>query len=1005
MIILPDKLQKEQFKEDRKIIIKQTSIIDHKLERHEMFKGNPNLKCENVKLEYTKEQIRELFRCKHDPIYFINNYCFIVNLDTGLTKFKTRDYQTELINKFHNSRRVLVKWPRQSGKSITTASYALWQAIFQPYAQIGILANKAMTAIGILQKVRLIYENLPSWLQIGVLTWNKGSIELENGSMIKASSTSSSAIRSMAISTLIIDEVAFIPPGIWTEFFESVYPTISSSKKSKIFMISCVTKDTLINTSNGILPISNYIEKSKNGAYYIDKYKLMGKDGVFHNGDIFVDSGFVDTRILKTSNGSLECSHEHKMLSIKNDEFVPIWVKSKDLNIDDYLTVDYGHNFYANNDDISDIKIDKLLKPYAGRNYEFGDKITPNLSYFFGQLLGDGYFRRNGNLNQITISSEDDIGFVFDSLGWVYNKYDEIHYTINSKRIVSLLLGLGFNKNLKSKEKFIPDRLMGMSRENISSLLCGLFDADGTSGRRGIVTISLSSKKMIEQIKCLLLNIGIFSSYSEGISKPTKLVKVESHFYRLELSKKDSLKFYELIGFKLERKQKNIEKIKIGKKMNNKDDLIPNSKIFIRGIRKKYECVRNLIKFNGISKKGNHFNRNTMLKFKQILVEKDYFNIEELREYFYNVSENVRYLKIKDIKENKNEVFDFSLDNIEDDKWCHSVMYNGFLGHQTPKGMNHFYKFWNDSVNGNSEFVNFEIDWDDVPDRDEKFKRDTIAECGIEFWNQEYCCQFLGSAGSLISGKKLRIMTHDNPISEKFNEKLKIYKLPVKKNPNDKLSHNGKYVCIFDTSGGTGNDYSTVQVFRVDEKPYEQVALYRNNKIPIREFPLIIEKIALLYNEALVIGENNTIGESVLDDLVYDIEYENIFYDKVYGIEMNKKSKMLGNSNLKTNIEDDYFIIRDHDTIEELTTYTKVKSSYEADKNKHDDTVTPLVIFSYFLRKNEWVELWLDQEREKIGDKAIKAMEDDLLPIGFVSNGESENRIGKEDNSEYFMPF
>ena len=235
---IADKLQRQQYIKEKSLIRQSVSILDHQLIREQQFNRNPHLRKAGVKLPYTQEQVWEMNKCWRDPEYFINNYCYIVNLDKGLMKFRTREYQNNLIGLMHNNKRVIVKFPRQSGKTVTTAAYATWQIIFQPYSQIAILANKAMTAKGILQKVRLIYESLPTWLQVGVVTWNKSSIELENGSRIEAAATSSSAIRSMSISTLIIDECAFVDAGVWEEFYASVYPTVSSSKESKIFLIS-----------------------------------------------------------------------------------------------------------------------------------------------------------------------------------------------------------------------------------------------------------------------------------------------------------------------------------------------------------------------------------------------------------------------------------------------------------------------------------------------------------------------------------------------------------------------------------------------------------------------------------------------------------------------------------------------------------------------------------------------------------------------------------------------
>lgn len=234
----PDKLQKKQYAKDKSFLRKKVSIVDHELQIHEMFKRNPNLKKSGVVTSYTEEQIIEIYKCSQDPIYFINNYCYIINLDVGMCKFNTRDYQKILINKIDDNKRLLVKFPRQSGKTTTIAAYAVWRMIFHSHSQIAILANKNLTAKGILQKIRLMYENIPTWLQVGIIEWNKQTIELENGSKCLAAATSSSAIRSMSINFLIIDEAAFIASGIWDEFYASVFPTVASSKQAKICLIS-----------------------------------------------------------------------------------------------------------------------------------------------------------------------------------------------------------------------------------------------------------------------------------------------------------------------------------------------------------------------------------------------------------------------------------------------------------------------------------------------------------------------------------------------------------------------------------------------------------------------------------------------------------------------------------------------------------------------------------------------------------------------------------------------
>ena len=202
------------------------------------YKGNPNLKAENVQVEFTEEQISEYLKCKADPVYFALKYIRIVSLDEGLIPFDMYDFQKDLIKNFHEQRFNIAKLPRQTGKSTTVVSYLLHYALFNDNIRIAILANKAETARELLQRLQLSYENLPKWLQQGVGSWNKGSLELENGSKIIAASTSSSAVRGNSFNIIFLDEFAFIPNHIAEQFFSSVYPTISSGKTTKVIIIS-----------------------------------------------------------------------------------------------------------------------------------------------------------------------------------------------------------------------------------------------------------------------------------------------------------------------------------------------------------------------------------------------------------------------------------------------------------------------------------------------------------------------------------------------------------------------------------------------------------------------------------------------------------------------------------------------------------------------------------------------------------------------------------------------
>ena len=239
--------------------------------------GNPNLKKTNVPVQFTMEQVKELMKCKSDPIYFARNYIKIVSLDHGVIPFKMYDFQEDLVQSFHEKRFTICKMPRQTGKSTTCVSFLLYYLLFNDNVTIGILANKASTAREILGRLQLAYENLPPWMQHGIISWNKGSIELENGSTILAASTSASAVRGMSFNIIFLDEFAFVQNNIADQFFASVYPTITSGKSTKVIIVSTP------HGMNHFYRMWNDAEKGKNDYNPIEVHwsQVPGRDEVW----------------------------------------------------------------------------------------------------------------------------------------------------------------------------------------------------------------------------------------------------------------------------------------------------------------------------------------------------------------------------------------------------------------------------------------------------------------------------------------------------------------------------------------------------------------------------------------------------------------------------------------------------------------------------------------------------------------------------------------------------
>jgi len=238
---------------------------------------NPRLKAVGVQYSFTQDQVNEWVRCSIDPVYFIKHYCKIIHVDRGMIDFELFDYQEDIIRFYQAHRKVIVRLPRQMGKTATTAGFFLWYVLFHDNKVCAIMANKAPIAQEILGRIKLMYENLPLWIQQGILEWNKRSITLENGSRILAAATSSSAIRGFSLSLVFLDEFAHVPNNIAEDFFTSIYPTISSGKETKILIASTPLGlnhyyefwTDAVNKNNDFIPL------------FYEWFRMPGRDGAW----------------------------------------------------------------------------------------------------------------------------------------------------------------------------------------------------------------------------------------------------------------------------------------------------------------------------------------------------------------------------------------------------------------------------------------------------------------------------------------------------------------------------------------------------------------------------------------------------------------------------------------------------------------------------------------------------------------------------------------------------
>lgn len=315
----------------------------------------------------------------------------------------------------------------------------------------------------------------------------------------------------------------------------------------------------------------------------------------------------------------------------------------------------------------------------------------------------------------------------------------------------------------------------------------------------------------------------------------------------------------------------------------------------------------------------------------------------------------------------------------------------------TPNGMNHFYRMWTEATENQNGFKFVEANWRQVPGRDQKWADEQRRVLGDEKFLQEMECEFMGSAGTLLSAPALKSLAFVTPIHLSENG-IKIYKAPEK---------NRNYVIVADTSRGKGLDYSAFSVIDVTELPYRQVCTYKDNNISPLVYPSVIKRIGDYYNQAYVLVEINDNGQQIVDSLFEDYEYENIlstvdikgkvsitwgYGNKSYrGIRTTKSVKRLGCSLMKNLIEGQKLIIQDFDTISELSTFVAKGTSYESEEGSHDDLVMTLVLFSWMTNQQFFADLTNTDVRAKLHEEQMKQIEEEQLPSFLAGHEEVDH--------------
>ena len=765
--------------------------------------------------------------------------------------------------------------------------------------------------------------------------------------------------------------------------------------------------------------------------------RQVGK-GIDINEDILTDSGFV--KFGELSVGDKIYGPDGKLTTIKL--VTPVRnLKCFDVEFDDgtVITCDEDHLWEVSTSDwnhkTKTLGMNELITTlskkqkngsglYINMNscLEFPEKKLPIDPYTLGVWLGDGN-KRDG---RITCHIDD------------YHQYKEFiqnisefkPYKNNSK--VGNFNVLGLNKALRENEiknnKHIPDIYKFSSREQRIHLIQGLMDTDGSIRKNGGMEFYQKDENIIDDVVFILRSLGVKTR------KKPKVINGNIYF---------TIRFATNLFncFKLPRKLQNQSIHDYQKK---------NSRIYIKNIVQRdstpTKCIqvdndshlfligKNLIPTHNTTTSVAYllhyilFNENVNVA---ILANKSTTAREIMSRLQLAFEYLPFFLKQGVIEWNKGSIelsngskaiadstsgssvrgrsfnvifldeFAFVPNNIAEAFFMstYPTISSGnstkVIIVSTPNGMNLFYKMWTEAVEKKSLYIPIEIHWSMVPGRDEKWKEITIRNTSEDQFRQEFGCEFIGSTNTLIHPTKLSSMVWHNPIRKDFNDCLHIYKEP---------EPSRTYVMTVDVAEGQNLDYSTFSVIDVTEFPYRQVAKYKNNTIAPLLLPTEIVKAGLMYNEAFVLVEINSIGLQVSDILHHELAYDNLikiemkgkqgqqhspgFKKKIaYGLKTTHQTKMIGCANLKTLIESDKLIINDYDTIQELMTFSSDKKSFKAEEGNNDDLAMTLVHFGWLTSQRYFKENINSDIRSALQQEQLNIMDTDIVPFGLMDNG------------------
>lgn len=905
------------------------------------FNGIDNLRDSREKVAMKPWMFVEIKKCAEDPIYFIEHYVYINTLDNGFQLMKLYPYQKAAIIRFLKYRFNINKWSRQVGKSTVVRAFILWYAVFHRRKTIMMLGNKLSLAKEQLQQFREAYIALPFWMQPGVTLWNKLSVEFTTKTRVLIAATTPDGVRGYSLNLLYLDEFAFLRPKMAKEFCASVMPTITSGKTSKIIITSCVTPDTIVFTSDGMQEIGNLIDRDRpHGGYEVPSYRVAGFRQEPNHGTIMHNEGIVPTRHVVTRYAELEGSMMHKFLACKNGVYG--MYRAHELNPGDYLAIRYGMDMW-------------------GTDEVDGHSVNCDEAYVFGAYLGGGRITDNSILS-LPATTEMPSRLAHIGTEHVTREIRGNRYLADAPKLTGLMASAGFAMNPGLSEDRIPTRLMRLSKRNTIAMMRGFFDACGTAECKSRYQVTCSSQylRILQQVRAILINAGILSELRvQEVAGGTRMT------YSLSISHTGMVdRFFDMIGFSDEIRQSVCTNQAPSDKYTGRNDIIPYS---VQGLKDfKYTVAQETrlpFRASATHRGKIHNSRTSMLRIKEQLPE----TVNTDGTIFDYVRDDIVWTPITSITEGENFVCDFSLDNTSDVEWCHSVVYQGIVGHNTPAGMNHFYDMWNAAVDEDTatleelqhKYVRSVVLWNEVPGRTEEWGRAEMERTGEMQFRQEYECEFVGSAITLIDFKVLQKLSPEQPLSLPKAVVPEGYSLRIFQNPilPDKLESSGwLYVAAIDSGYGIRKDSHVLQIMLAKSNIcVEQVAVLSSNQVTIEDFCARAYELLSVYGNPPLTIEFNGPGSRTYHIFFSELGYDNIqnYDDELRGLWVTNQIKQVGVMLAKLYIERGYLKLHDRQTIEEFMSFTKLtQNTWGSSAGTNDDHVIATCWCLYYVNSD-----------------------------------------------------